>query len=142
MVAPLSIRLPTTTPFDFQAGKPDYAPKASKKRNKAMAVGPTQLASILKVSNQIDRSSPREGSRVVLKRYDLIFWTNSKGNHNVSAPTHSALTPLGRETVCCILGQYADSLVAHRTFLERMASPSIMAGLDRELALARIMAAD
>jgi hypothetical protein len=117
-----------------------------------MAVGPTQLASILKVSqrdlliehangpNQIDRSSPREGSRVVLKRYDLIFWTNSKGNHNVSAPTHSALTPLGRETVCCILGQYADSLVAHRTFLERMASPSIMAGLDRELALARIMA--
>jgi len=119
-----------------------------------MPTGAPQIAAILKVAqrdlliehangpNPIDRSSPREGSRVVLKRHGLIFWSNAMGNHNVSAPTHSALTELGRETVCCILGQYADSLVQHRKFLERVASPSILVGIDREIALARLMGAD
>lgn len=118
-----------------------------------MPAGPAQIVPVLKVLQRdlliehakgphpITRGMPIEATRQVLVNLHLVFWANATGDVVRMSPTHTALNELGRETVCIILGQYADAIVSSQDFLEKMAAPSIMADLDRELALARIMGA-
>ena len=81
---------------------------------------------------------PLEITRGALLRRGLVRYKYSGSTSRF--PVATVLTEEGREVVCVILGQYADSLIAAADFLERVASPPIVVGLERELALAKLMA--
>jgi hypothetical protein len=82
---------------------------------------------------------PEEHSRAALLRRELIRYEWQNGVAASAFPKATALTELGREVVCIILGDYADQIVASQKFLERLArKPKPV--FNREVALAKLMA--
>lgn len=82
--------------------------------------------------NIVDQNFATRGA---LLRRGLIRYVHRFADNHAECPHHTELTELGREVVCIILGQYADSIIASREFLARRQAPTIAP--DQELKLAR-----
>ena len=77
--------------------------------------------------------------RSSLLRRDLIRYEWENGVAANKFPKATALTEIGREVVCTILGQAADQIISCRQFLtKQIANPKI--GTSREVSLAKLMA--
>ena len=100
---------------------------AARRMASQLSVGPRHLL-ILHIDKKLplDRKKNTQARNTLLNR-ELIKYTQVNGAASTEFPTHTALTEIGRATVCAVLAEYAEAIVNAGDFLDRMASPPIAA---------------